>query len=221
MPRDKEAVLKSLTDAVIQMDEEGAVRFAEEALATGIDAYEAVAEGLSRGMAVVSDLYDREQYFVPEILLCSDAMYAGISVLKPHIRAESVGERQGIVIGVIEGDIHDIGKNIVKIMLEAAGFVVNDLGRSVPVTRFVEEAERVGAKVIAMSTLMSTTMVGMQRVMDLLHQRGVRDCYKVMIGGCPCSPAFAEEIGADAFGASATEAVRIARRLVQQPAAKA
>jgi corrinoid protein of di/trimethylamine methyltransferase len=221
MPRDKEAVLKSLADAVIQMDEEGAVRFAEEALATGIDAYEAVAEGLSRGMAVVSDLYDREQYFVPEILLCSDAMYAGISVLKPHIRAESVGERQGIVIGVIEGDIHDIGKNIVKIMLEAAGFVVNDLGRSVPVTRFVEEAERVGAKVIAMSTLMSTTMVGMQRVMDLLHQRGVRDCYKVMIGGCPCSPAFAEEIGADAFGASATEAVRIARRLVQQPAAKA
>jgi corrinoid protein of di/trimethylamine methyltransferase len=221
MPRDKEAVLKSLADAVIQMDEEGAVRFAEEALAAGIDAYQAVAEGLSRGMAVVSDLYDREQYFVPEILLCSDAMYAGISVLKPHIRAESVGERHGIVIGVIEGDIHDIGKNIIRIMLEAAGFVVHDLGRSVPVARFIDEAERVGAKVIAMSTLMSTTMVGMQRVMELLRQRGVRDRYKVMIGGCPCSPAFAEEIGADAFGANATEAVRIARRLVQQPAAKA
>jgi corrinoid protein of di/trimethylamine methyltransferase len=221
MPRDKEAVLKSLADAVIQMDEEGAVRFAEEALAAGIDAYEAVAEGLSRGMAVVSDLYDREQYFVPEILLCSDAMYAGISVLKPHIRAESVGERQGIVIGVIEGDIHDIGKNIIRIMLEAAGFILYDLGRSVPVARFVEEAERVGAKVIAMSTLMSTTMVGMQRVIDLLRQRGLRDRYKVMIGGCPCSPAFAEEIGADAFGANATEAVRIARRLVQQPTTKA
>ena len=221
MPRDKEAVLKSLTDAVIQMDEEGAVRFAEEALATGIDAYEAVAEGLSRGMAVVSDLYDREQYFVPEVLLCSDAMYAGISVLKPHINAESVGERQGIVIGVIEGDIHDIGKNIVKIMLEAAGFVLYDLGRSVPVARFVEEAERVGAKVIAMSTLMSTTMVGMQRVMDLLRRRGLRDRYKVMVGGCPCSSAFAEEIGADAFGVNASEAVRIARRLAEQPAAKA
>jgi len=221
MPRDKEAVLKSLADAVIQMDEEGAVRFAEETLATGMDAYEAIAEGLSRGMAVVSDLYEREQYFVPEILLCSDAMYAGISVLKPHIRAESVGERQGIVIGVIEGDIHDIGKNIVRIMLEAAGFVLYDLGRSVPVARFVEEAERVGAKVIAMSTLMSTTMVGMQRVMDLLRQRGLRDRYKVMVGGCPCSPAFAKEIGADAFGANATEAVRIARRLVQHPAAKA
>jgi len=221
MPRDKEAVFKSLADAVIQMDEEGAVRFAKEALATGIDAYEAIAKGLSRGMTVVSDLYDREQYFVPEILLCSDAMYAGISVLKPHIKAESVGERQTIVIGVIEGDIHDIGKNIVKIMLEAAGFVVYDLGRSVPVARFVDEAERVGAKVIAMSTLMSTTMAGMKRVMDLLRERGLRDRFKVMVGGCPCSPAFAEEIGADAFGANATEAVRIARRLVPQPAAKA
>jgi methanogenic corrinoid protein MtbC1 len=106
-------------------------------------------------------------------------------------------------------------------MLEAAGFMVHDLGRSVPVARFVEEAERVGAKVIAMSTLMSTTMAGMQRVTDLLRQRGLRDRYRVMIGGCPCSPAFAEEIGADAFGANATEAVRIARRLVEKPAAKA
>ncbi len=216
MPRDKEAVLKDLADAVIQMDEEGAVRLAKEALAAGIDAYEAVTEGLSKGMSVVSDLYDREEYFVPEILLCSDAMYAGIEVLKPHIKAESVGERAGIVIGVVDGDIHDIGKNIVKIMLESAGFDVHDLGRSVPIEKFVDQAEELGARVIAISTLMSTTMEGMRKVVDLLRERGLRDRYKVMIGGCPCSPAFAEDIGADAFGANASEAVSIARKLVAQ-----
>jgi corrinoid protein of di/trimethylamine methyltransferase len=218
MPRDKQAVFKDLAETVIQMDEEAAVRLAEEALAAGIDAYEAISDGLSKGMEVVSDLYDREEYFVPEILLCSDAMYAGITVLKPHIKTESVGERQAIVIGVIDGDIHDIGKNIVKIMLEAAGFDVHDLGRSVPVEEFVNEAERVGARIIALSTLMSTTMEGMRKVVELLRERGIRDRYGVMIGGCPCSPAFAEEIGADAFGENASEAVRIARELIQQSA---
>jgi len=217
MPRQKQAILKDLADAVVQMDEDAAVRLAHEALEAGIDAYEAITEGFSKGMHVVSDLYDREEYFVPEILLCSDAMYAGIEVLKPHVKAESVGERAGIVIGVVDGDIHDIGKNIVKIMLESAGFDVHDLGRSVPIEKFVDEAERVGAKIIAMSTLMSTTMEGMAKAVGLLRKRGLRDRYKVVIGGCPCSPAFAEEIGADAFGANASEAVSIARRLTAQP----
>ena len=219
MPREKETVLKGLAEAVIQMDEEGAVRLAQDALDSGIDAYEAITQGLAKGMNVVSDLYDKEEYFVPEILLCSDAMYAGIEILKPHVKAESVGERQGIVIGVVDGDIHDIGKNIVKIMLEAAGFDVHDLGRSVPVEKFVDEAEATGAGIIALSTLMSTTMEGMRRVVELLEGRGIRGRYKVLIGGCPCSSAFAEGIGADAFGANASEAVRIARELVESPAA--
>lgn len=187
------------------MDEEGAVRLANQAPEADIDAYQAISQGLSKGMEVVSDLDEREEYFVPEILLCSDAMYAAIEVLKPHITAESVGER------------HDIGKNTVKIVLEAAGFEMHDLGRSVPIERFVDEAERVGARIIALSTLMSTTMEGMRRVVELLRERGIRDRYRVMVGGCPCSPAFAEDIGADAFGANASEAVRIARELVAAP----
>ncbi|MFQ5811290.1 MAG: corrinoid protein, partial [Armatimonadota bacterium] len=171
----KAEILQGLADAVVQMDEDRAVELAHEALAAGIDAYGAIHEGLSPGMAVVSDKYDREEYFVPEILLCSDAMYAAIDVLKPHIDPGVSPTSGKIVIGVVEGDTHDIGKNIVKILLDAAGFEMHDLGRDVPVARFVEEAQAVQADIIAMSTLMSTTRPSMQHVIDGLTSAGVRD----------------------------------------------
>jgi len=210
----KAGILAGLADAVINMDEDRAVALAHEALAEGIDAYEAVTEGLSRGMDVVSEKYEQEEYFVPEILLCSDALYAALEVLKPHIKPESAGAPAKVVIGVMEGDTHDIGKNIVKILLSAAGFDVHDLGRDVPVERFVSEAQAVGADLIALSTLMSTTREGMHRVVRGLEEAGVRDRFKVIIGGPPVSHAFAREIGADAYGANAADGVRLARELV-------
>lgn len=209
----KAELLQGLADAVVEMDEERATSLAAEAIEAGIDAYEAISEGLARGMAVVSDKYDNEEYFVPEILLCSDAMYAAIEVLKPHLKPESAGSPAKVVIGVIEGDTHDIGKNIVRIMLDTAGFEVHDLGRDVPVERFVSEAQRVGAQVIAISTLMSTTRDGMRRVVQRLEAEGVRDQFKVLIGGPPVSWAFCREIGADAYGSSAPDGVRLVREL--------
>lgn len=209
----KAQLLDGLADAVIEMDEDRAVALANQAIATGVDAYEAISQGLSRGMEVVSEKYDNEEYFVPEILLCSDAMYAAIEVLKPHLRPGSAGTPAKVVIGVIEGDTHDIGKNIVKIMLDTAGYEVFDLGRDVPVDRFVEEAIRVDADVIAISTLMSTTRNGMRRVVEKLVADGVRERFKVVIGGPPVSAAYCKEIEADAYGASAPDGVRIVGEL--------
>ena len=210
----KAEILKGLADAVVEMDETRAVELAHQAIAEGLDAYEAISKGLSRGMEVVSDKYDREEYFVPEILLCSDAMYAAIEVLKPHLKPESAGTPARIVIGVIEGDTHDIGKNIVRIMLDTAGFEVHDLGRDVPVERFVAEARRLEADIIAVSTLMSTTREGMRRLVERLVAEGVREQFKVLIGGPPLSWAYCREIGADAYGVSAPDGVRLARELV-------
>ena len=205
-----EQILAGLADAVDRMDEESAAKLAREALDEGIDAYEAITQGCSKGMAVVSEKYDKGIYFVPEILLCADAMYAAIDVLRPHLKAEAGKGRTPVVIGVIEGDIHDIGKNIVNLMLDAAGYAVHDLGNDVKVSAFVEKARELGSGIVAVSTLMSTTMPGMGRLIEALKTEGLRDSFRVMIGGGPVSGAFAEKIGADACGANAMDAIRIA-----------
>jgi corrinoid protein of di/trimethylamine methyltransferase len=215
----RKEILAGLADAVVQMDEKRAVELAQAALDAGIEAYQAVTDGLSKGMAIVSDKYEREEYFVPEILMCADALYAALEVLKPHLKADRAAAPAKIVIGVVEGDIHDIGKNIVKLMLETAGFEVHDLGRDVPVRAFVDKAKEVGADIIALSTLMSITMRGMRRVIELLEQEGLRDRFKVIVGGGPLSPSLAEQMGADAYGESAAEAVRIAQRFVARRSA--
>jgi corrinoid protein of di/trimethylamine methyltransferase len=206
----RDEVLAELARAVDEMDEERAVRAAGRAVAEGVDAYEAITLGLGKGMESVSAKYESGVYFVPEILLCADAMYAAIAVLKPHLRGEQRGGRLPVILGVIEGDIHDIGKSIVKLMLEAAGFPVHDLGNDVPVAEFVRKARELGSGIIAVSTLMSTTMPGMGRLVEALREAGLRGSFKVMIGGGPVSAAFAARIGADAYGENAMAAVRMA-----------
>jgi dimethylamine corrinoid protein len=203
-------ILNGLAQAVDDMDESHAVRLAREAIDAGIPAFEAITDGLSRGMAVVSEKYDKGVYFVPEILLCADAMYAAIDVLRPHFTVGGRAGRTAVIIGVIEGDVHDIGKNIVRMMLDAAGFEIHDLGNDVPVTRFVEEARAVGHGIVAASTLMSTTMWNMERLVKDLEAAGLRDRFRVMLGGGPVSASFARKIGADGYGANAMEAVRLA-----------
>jgi methylmalonyl-CoA mutase cobalamin-binding domain/chain len=160
-------------------------------------------------------LFDEQEYFVPELIVCADAMYAGLDILKPHIPADSdSGKKATIVIGVIEGDTHDIGKNLVRIMQETAGFTVVDLGRDVPALTFIDAAIENNADIIAISTLMTTTMTGMADVIELLKQRGIRDNHKVIIGGGPISQGFADKIGADGYAVNAAEAVRLVKRLV-------
>ena len=217
----KKKLFKELADAVVDMDEDKVVATAEEVVAADLDAYEAIEKGLSAGMERAGQLFDEEEYFIPELLICSDAMYAGMDVLKPHISRESVDEKRRVVIGVIQGDTHDIGKNLVKIMLETSGFDVTDLGRDIPPARFVETAREINADIIALSTLMTTTMDGMGEVVRQLDAQGVRDRFKVIVGGGPISQGFADRIGADGYAVNAADAVRLARRLTEAPAVAA
>jgi methanogenic corrinoid protein MtbC1 len=154
-------------------------------------------------------LFDEEEYFVPELIICSDAMNAGISVLKPHLKQENQQQKRRGVIGVIEGDTHDIGKNLVKIMLEASGYEITDLGRDVPPQTFVDRAVEIGSELILLSSLMTTTMDSMAEVVRILEKAGIRNRFKVAVGGGPISQAFADRIGADGYAKNANDAVRL------------
>ena len=215
MSINKQELYKKLADTVVNMDEEETVNICNEVIAENLDAYEAIDSGLSAGMDQAGKLFDEEEYFVPELLLCSDAMYAGLGVLRPHIKAKDEKIRQKVVIGVVEGDTHDIGKNLVKIMLETAGFDVVDLGRDVPPSTFVEKAKEEKAKIIAISTLMTTTMEGMNEVIEILNKENIRENFKVMIGGGPISQMYADKIGADGYSVNAAEAVKLAKQLIE------
>jgi len=214
MAKSKEELLEKLSECVVEMEDEEVVDVATEYVESGYPALDGIMEGLVDGMNKASDLYDEEEYFVTDLLLCSDAMYSGIDILKPHLPVEeNKGEKLKIVIGVVEGDTHDIGKNLVKIMLNTAGFEMYDLGRDVPLDNFVDKAIEVGASLICMSTLMTTTMDGMRIVIEKLKEKGIRDNVKVMVGGSPISQKYANEIGADGYSANAVGAVKLAKRL--------
>ena len=208
----------ALSDDIVAMDEDKSVEHANTVIAAGYDAYTAIDRGLVDGMNRVGKLFEQEEYFIPELLLSSDAMYAALEVLKPHIKRQDTGQKPKVVIGVVEGDTHDIGKNLVKIMVESSGFDVIDLGRDVPPQQFVDKAVEVGANCIAISTLMTTTMDAMAEVVTLLQQQNLRERFKVIIGGGPISQSFADKIGADGYSASAPAAVKLLNKLLGVPA---
>jgi len=212
--RDKRQLFQGLSDAVVAMDEDRVVELAKTVIENKVDVYEAIEKGLSHGMERAGQLFEEEEYFVPELLVCSDAMYAGLDLLRPYLKQSEEGSKRKVVIGVIEGDTHDIGKNLVKIMLETGGFDLFDLGRDVPPARFVQKASEVEADIIAISTLMTTTMDGMAEVVKLLEKERLRDRVKVIVGGGPISQGFATRIGADGYAANAGAAVNLARSLI-------
>lgn len=213
MSKEKLQILQDLADSVVEMDEDKARQVAYEILQNGIDAYEAVNEGLVKGMEIVGEKFEKGIYFVPEVLIASDAMCAGLEILKPHIKISNSLGFKGI-IGVVEGDTHDIGKNLVKLMLESSGFKMIDLGRDVFLSKFVEVALETNVDLICLSTLMTTTMPGMKEVVNLLVRENVRDKFIVLVGGAPVSAGFAKQIGADGYAPNATEAVRVAKNLL-------
>ncbi|MCF8080754.1 MAG: corrinoid protein [Desulfobacterales bacterium] len=209
-------LLKKIHDAVVAFDEEKAAELCRKALADGIDPYDAIMKGLAAGMDTVGDLYEKKEYFVPELLLCSDAMYAGLDVLRPHV---NVGEHQAagkIVMGVVEGDIHDIGKTLVKTMFEAAGWEIYDLGKDVKLGRFVEEVQRTGADVVALSALMTTSMMAMPKVIEML--KAEKPEVVVLVGGAPLNEEIAQKYGADGYAKDAISAVHEAERLYKKVA---
>ena len=208
-------LLDLLADDVTQMREDEVVEHAKEYIEAGYPAYEAIMEGLIVGMGRTSWLYEQGEYFVTDVLLSSEAMYAGLEALRPYLPTLDVDGRKPVgIIGAIEGDTHDIGKNLTKVMLEAGGFEMIDLGRDVELDEFVKATLEHRPDLVCLSTLMTTTMSGMGKIIDKLVEAGVRDEVKVIIGGTPTSPAFAEKIGADGWSENAVEAVKLAKRLL-------
>jgi corrinoid protein of di/trimethylamine methyltransferase len=203
----KEAVLAKLADAVVNGKPDIAKEGANEVLKNGFSPLLAINEGLVKGMSVVGDRYAAHEVYLPQVLMSAHTMYAGLDILLPAIPKDEVVDKKKVIIGVMEGDVHDIGKNIVKTMMTAGGFDVVDMGRDVPISSFVETAEKDKADVVAMSTLMTPTMDGMKEVIDGLKESGYRSKVQVVIGGPPTSPTFAKEIGADHRDANAQDSV--------------
>lgn len=214
MYKDEEKILfEELRQAVIDMEEDLAAEIAQKVIDNNYNAKGAVELGLIAGMEEVSQLYAEEKYFIPDLLSCADAMYAALDVLEDHIADGDVGWDIRVVIGTVAGDTHDIGKNIVALFLKSAGFQVYDIGRDVSTEVFVEKAIEYDADVIAMSTIMTTTMPAMGAVIDKLVELGIRDKYKIIIGGKPVSNKFAKEIGADGYSVNAAEAIKLVKKL--------
>jgi corrinoid protein of di/trimethylamine methyltransferase len=205
-------ILEKLKNAVIQYDEDTAKEGAEEALKEGVDANTAIFNGLVSGMEEVGRLFESQEYFVPELLMCADALYAGLDILKPHVKQMDLGVKGSVVIGTVEGDVHDIGKNIVKMMFDVAGFDVYDLGKDVPLDKFVEEQIKTDSDLVCLSAMMTTTMVGMKKVIDDLKAKNPN--VKIMIGGAPVSADVAEKWGADGYSPDANNALKDAINMI-------
>ncbi|OFJ70666.1 cobalamin-binding protein [Anaerococcus sp. HMSC065G05] len=211
----KEEYLEKMAKMVVEMEDEEIGDLCREYLNEGYDPEDAIFNGLIKGMNEVGRLFEEEEYFISDLLICSDAMYNGIDVLKENIESYGENNLATAVIGVVEGDTHDIGKNLVKLMLEVNGFNMIDLGKDVPAEKFVDEAIKNKAQFIMMSTLMTTTMANMKKVIDILNERNIRDQFIVMVGGGPVSESFAKDIGADAYSENANEAVKVAKSLIK------
>jgi corrinoid protein of di/trimethylamine methyltransferase len=210
----RKQLIEALREGVIKYDEDRVKESANEWLKQGLDANEAIFEGLAAGMEAVGDLFAKSEYFVPEVLMCADALYAGLDILKPHVKVdESKAKLKGeVVIGTVEGDVHDIGKNIVKLMFEVAGFTVHDLGKDVPLDKFVEEQMRTDSDLVCLSAMMTTTMVGMKKVIEKIKAKNPN--VKILIGGAPLSKEIADKWGADGYGKDASNALTEAIRMV-------
>ena len=207
----KEEILKELAEGVVEYDEEKVKQAAHKVLEEGIDPLEAIMDGLAAGMEEVGRLYDSNEYFVPEVLMCADALYAGLDILRPHV-PKTTEKKGAVVIGTVQGDVHDIGKNLVKMMFDVGGFDVYDLGRDVPLEKFVEEQLRTDSEIVAMSAMMTTTMLGMKKVIQMIKEKNPN--VAIMLGGAPVTKDVAKLFGADGYAESAGNAVSEAIKMI-------
>jgi 5-methyltetrahydrofolate--homocysteine methyltransferase len=207
-------LLQEISDGLQKGDHELVAELTRKAIDAGLSETKILNDGLMAGMEVVGRRFGAHEIFLPELLLAARAMNAGIDLLKPMFLKGEMPTRGKVVIGTVKGDLHDIGKNLVGIMLKGAGFEVVDVGSDVAAKVFVDTAESEGATVVGLSALLTTTMTGMKDVVDIVKERGLQDSIKVIVGGAPLSKEFATEIGADAYGYDAGNAVEIVKELM-------
>jgi len=214
----KEQLYSFMARSIVDGDKDAAVRLASEGLAEALPAAEIVTSGFLPGLNMVGELWESGEYFLPELIQSAECMKAALAVLRPVLEATAGGKavsKGKAVIGTIEGDIHDIGKNLVSSLLSANGFEIVDLGADVKIDRFIDVAAAEKVDLICLSALLTTTMLNQRRVLERLRERGLRDRFKVLVGGAPVTQAWADEIGADGYGENATAAVRAAERVLR------
>jgi corrinoid protein of di/trimethylamine methyltransferase len=219
MSPDKEhLLLEALTAAVLAYDVTRVEALTRQVVREGVDPLRALEDGLGRGLRHVGTLFGRREAFLPELVIAGEAMKVGLAILEPELRAgQTVGLRRGtFLIGTVAGDIHDIGKVIVSTLLIADSFHVIDLGVDVPTATFVDAVQQLRPAILGLSALLSTTIPIQGEVIEALQEAGLRDQVKVMIGGAAVTPAWADQIGADAYAKDAVEAVQLAKRLLTQ-----
>ncbi len=210
--------MQNLKDAILEGDENKVKLLVMEAVNQGQKPGDIMNQGMIPAMDIVGEKMEEEEMFIPEVLMSARAMTAGVELLKPHLTAEeNESSVKGVaVIGSVQGDLHDIGKNLVRMLMEGAGFTVIDLGTNVESETFISTIKEKNANLLGMSALLTTTMPVMKEVIGLLEKNDLRDRVKVLIGGAPVTDAYAKEIGADGYGADAGSAVRMAKALIQK-----
>lgn len=204
--------VNALRDAVVDFDVEHIGELARSALKNGVSAYDAVMKGMGEGMKLVGVRYQQGEFFLADLLLAADTFREGMNVLGQYLKSSEKSPRGRVVIGTVEGDLHDIGKNLVKYMLEAAGFGVDDLGVDVSPERFVRKVQDTSAGIVAMSALLSTTLPHMTEVVDAIRKSG--PAAKIIVGGAPMSMESAKSVGADGYGRDAVEGATICKQWV-------
>jgi len=210
-----EGILNRLKESILNYDVEETVEVAKEVIEIGFDPLTAIEQGLGAGLRIVGDKFEAGEIFLPELMTAAQAMKQSLAILKPALaEGTSIRALGKVVMGTVEGDIHDIGKTIVAAMLTASGFEVYDLGCDTPTSKFVETVEAVKADIIGMSALLTTTMPKMTEVINALKKAGLRGKVKVIVGGAPLSAAWAKEIEADAYAEDAIAAVNVAKKLL-------
>jgi len=215
---EKQQILDSLVNAIVEGDQEKARENSKQALLKQIDPLVVVEEGLSKGMEIVGERFERGEAYLPELLMAADTFNAAMEILKPVIvsQKKQIAKEGTVIIGTVKGDIHHIGKNIVTTVLETRGFSVVDMGVDVQSLSFIEEAEKVKANVIALSSVMTTTMPAQREVIEILKEKKLRDKYIVIVGGGPVTQKWADDIGADGYGESAVHAVELVKNLLRR-----
>ena len=210
---DKEQLMKEAAKSIMDADKAKAEELAKSAIAAGMDPLEVMNEGFSVGIAKVGDLFGRGELFLPELILSAEAMKVATDILSASL-PKGAKKRGKVVIGTAQGDIHDIGKSMVVSFLQANGFEVYDVGRDVETQKFIDKAQEVDADIIGMSALLTTTMSGQKTLIEELKKAGLRERFKVMVGGAPATQRWADRIGADAYGVDAADAAEKAKKLL-------
>ena len=208
-------ILTELKKSVYDFEEDDSVKWAKIAIEEEVDPFIATVDGLAAGMIQAGEAYNNKEYFVPELLMCADALYAGLDILKPAIKASGreAAVKGSIVLGVVEGDVHDIGKNLVKMMFDVAGWTVHDLGKDVPLDKFVDEQLKTDSQVVGLSALMTTSMLAIPEVVKKIRAKNPK--VRILVGGAPLNPEVAEKYGADGYAKTAGTAVDEAINLLK------